>query len=227
MKQNLINLLLVSSFLFTGCSETKKEDTLKNINQSNTSENEVDKEAKSDVAKEDYAIISTSYGDMTVKFFEGAAPKHVESFKTHAKNGYYNGTIFHRVIPGFMIQGGDPNTKGDNKASYGTGGYAAKYYGVGNKDDSKTWNLPAEFNNIKHTRGILSMARSNDPNSGGSQFFICATNVPHLNGKYTVFGQVVEGLEIIDQIINLPRDARDNPNRRVEMNVKIEKREKR
>ena len=226
MKKNLINLLFVSSFLFTGCSETKKENTLKNTDQSNISANLTEKEATSNVVKEDYAIISTSYGDMVVKFFEGAAPKHVESFKTHAKNGYYNGTIFHRVIPGFMIQGGDPNTKGENKASYGTGGYAAKYYGIGIEDDSKTWSLPAEFNNIKHTRGILSMARSNDPNSGGSQFFICAANVPHLNGKYTVFGQVVDGLEIIDQIINLPRDARDNPKRRIEMSVKIEQREK-
>ena len=226
MKKNLINLLFVSSFLFTGCSETKKENTLKNTKQSNISANLTEKEATLNVVKEDYAIISTSYGKMEVKFFEGAAPKHVESFKTHAKNGYFNGTIFHRVIPGFMIQGGDPNTKGENKASYGTGGYAAKYYGIGLEDDSTTWSLPAEFNNIKHTRGILSMARSNDPNSGGSQFFICAANVPHLNGKYTVFGQVVDGLEIIDQIINLPRDARDNPKRRIEMSVKIEQREK-
>ena len=226
MKKNIINLLFVSSFLFTGCSETKKEDTLNKTNQSNKSEKSTDSKTISNSSKEDYAIISTSYGDMTVQFFEGAAPKHVESFKEHVNNGFYNGTIFHRVIPGFMIQGGDPNTKGENKASYGTGGHAAKYYGIGNEEDSKTWNLPAEFNNIKHSRGILSMARSNDPNSGGSQFFICAATVPHLNGKYTVFGQVVEGDEIIDQIINLPRDARDNPNRRVEMSVRIEQREK-
>ena len=226
MKKNIINLLFVSSFLFTGCSETKKEDTLNKTNQSNKSEKSTDTKTISNVSKEDYAIISTSYGDMTVQFFEGAAPKHVESFKEHVNNGFYNGTIFHRVIPGFMIQGGDPNTKGENKASYGTGGHAAKYYGIGIEEDSKTWNLPAEFNNIKHSRGILSMARSNDPNSGGSQFFICAATVPHLNGKYTVFGQVVEGDEIIDQIINLPRDARDNPNRRVEMSVRIEQREK-
>ncbi len=226
MKKNIINLLFVSSVLITGCSETKKEDTLNNTNQLNKSEQKNDNKTLTDVPKEDYAIISTSYGDMTIQFFEGAAPKHVESFKTHANNGYYNGTIFHRVIPGFMIQGGDPNTKGENKASYGTGGHAAKYYGIGIEDDSGTWNLPAEFNNIKHTRGILSMARSNDPNSGGSQFFICAANVPHLNSKYTVFGQVVDGDEIIDQIINLPRDARDNPNRRVEMSVRIEQRDK-
>ena len=104
MKKNIINLLFVSSFLLTGCSETKKEDTLNKTNQSNKSEENINPKTISDVPKEDYAIISTSYGDMTIQFFEGAAPKHVESFKTHANNGYYNGTIFHRVIPGFMIQ---------------------------------------------------------------------------------------------------------------------------
>ena len=125
-----------------------------------------------------------------------------------------------------MIQGGDPNTKGDNKASYGTGGHAAKYYGIGNEDEPTSWNLPAEFNDINHVRGILSMARSNSPNSGGSQFFICAAPAPHLNGAYTVFGQVVQGDQVIEQIVNLPRDARDNPNRRVTMKVRLEKRSK-
>ena len=119
----------------------KKEDTLNKTNQSNKSEENINTKTISDVPKEDYAIISTSYGDMTIQFFEGAAPKHVESFKTHANNGFYNGTIFHRVIPGFMIQGGDPNTKGENKASYGTGGHAAKYYGIGIEEDSKTWSI--------------------------------------------------------------------------------------
>ena len=137
MKKNHINLFFVVIFLFTGCGETKKGRHNEKSNKSNTSETKLDKESNQNVIKEDYAIISTSFGNMTVKFFEGAAPKHVESFKTHAENGYYNGTIFHRVIPGFMIQGGDPNTKGDNKASYGTGGYAAKYYGLGNEDDQK------------------------------------------------------------------------------------------
>ena len=172
------------------------------------------------------ANIETNHGKISFELLPDLAPETVRNFEKLAKDGFYDGTLFHRVIPGFMIQGGDPNTKGENKASYGTGGHAAKYYGIGIEEDSKTWSIPAEFNNIKHTRGILSMARSNDPNSGGSQFFICAANVPHLNGKYTVFGQVIEGDEIIDQIINLPRDARDNPNRRVEMSVRIEQREK-
>ena len=225
MKKNIINLLFVSSFLFTGCSETKKEDTLNKTNQSNKSEKSIDSETISNSSKEDYAIISTSYGDMTVQFFEGAAPKHVESFKTHAVNGFYNGTIFHRVIPGFMIQGGDPNTKGNNKSIYGQGGHSAKYYGIGLEDKPKSWNIPAEFNDIKHTRGILSMARSNDRNSAGSQFFICDAAASHLDAQYTVFGKVVEGLEIIDRIVNMPRDDNNNPLSRVEMKVRLEKRD--
>ena len=176
--------------------------------------------------QKEVAVISTKFGDMVVEFFEEAAPKHVESFKLHAESGYYNGTIFHRVIPGFVIQGGDPNTKGDNKATYGTGGHAAKYFGVGDENNSATWNLPAEFNDIKHKHSILSMARSQNPDSGGSQFFVCAGDVPNLDGKYTVFGQVIEGNHIIDQIVNLPRNSRDNPNDRIEMQVRLENRSK-
>ena len=226
MKKNLINLTFVFSIFFTGCSENKKESTLQTDNTKNQNSSIETERIESKKLMVDVAVISTSFGDMVIEFFEGAAPKHVESFKLHAKNGFYDGAIFHRVIPGFMIQGGDPNTKGENKATYGIGGHAAKYYGIGLAEEKETWSLPAEFNNIKHKRGIVSMARSNDPNSGGSQFFICAADVNHLNGKYTVFGQVIEGDEIIDQIINLPRDARDNPNRRVEMKVKLGKREK-
>jgi len=85
------------------------------------------------IPKKDVAVISTMFGDMVIEFFDGAAPKHVESFKFHARSGYYDGTLFHRVMPGFMIQGGDPNTRGENKASYGSGGHAAKYYGMGRK----------------------------------------------------------------------------------------------
>ncbi len=168
------------------------------------------------------AIVSTQFGDMVIEFYNRAAPKHVESFKLHAKNGYYNGTIFHRVIPGFMIQGGDPNTKENNKSSYGQGGHSAKYYGIGIEEKPKSWKIPAEFNDIKHTRGILSMARSSDRNSAGSQFFICDATASHLDAQYTVFGKVIEGLETIDKIVNMPRDNRDNPLNRVEMKVRLE-----
>jgi len=161
--------------------------------------------------------LKTKHGDISIKLFPDIAPKHVESFKLHIENGYYNGTIFHRVIPGFMIQAGDPNTKGTNKASYGTGGHAAKYYGIGKENDSNSWTLPAEFSDIQHRRGIVSMARANDPNSAGSQFFIVTADAPHLNGQYTVFGQVVQGEQVIDKIVSLPRDKRDNPNERIEI----------
>ena len=176
-------------------------------------------------SEKEIAVITTQYGDMVIEFYNRAAPKHVESFKLHAKNGFYDGTIFHRVIPGFMIQGGDPNTKGNNKSIYGQGGHSAKYYGIGLEDKPKSWNIPAEFNDIKHTRGILSMARSNDRNSAGSQFFICDAAASHLDAQYTVFGKVVEGLEIIDRIVNMPRDDKNNPLSRVEMKVRLEKRD--
>ena len=205
------------------CGKPKKEPPVNSRIEQSAQETKQPEKVEPDKPKKDVAIITTDFGDMVVEFFEGVAPKHVESFKLHAKNGYYNGTLFHRVIPGFMIQGGDPNTKTDNKASYGTGGHAARYYGVGNENKPTTWNVPAEFNDINHSRGILSMARSNDPNSGGSQFFICAADAPHLNGKYTVFGQLIQGDHVLEQIINLPRDARDNPTRRVEMIVRLEK----
>jgi len=176
--------------------------------------------------KKEVVVISTKYGDMVVEFFDESAPKHVESFKMHARNGYYNGTIFHRVIPGFVIQGGDPNSKSEDRSRHGMGGHAAKYFGIGNEKDSATWMLPAEISSIKHKKGILSMARAQDPNSAGSQFFVCANDAPNLDNNYTVFGQVVEGQSIIDQIVNVPRDRRDNPNDRVEMTVRLEQREK-
>jgi peptidyl-prolyl cis-trans isomerase B (cyclophilin B) len=116
---------------------------------------------------------------------------------------FYNVTTFHRVIPGFMIQGGDPNSKSDNRSTHGTGGpgYA----------------IDAEFNDVKHERGVLSMARSQDPNSAGSQFFICVKDAFFLDGQYTAFGRVIEGMDVADKIVNEPRDSNDNPNERMEM----------
>lgn len=154
------------------------------------------------------AIIKTKYGDMEIKFFPDLAPKHVENFIKLAKSGFYNGTIFHRVIPGFMIQGGDPNTKDPaKKDTYGTGGPGH--------------NVKAEFNETPHKRGIVSMARAQDPDSAGSQFFIVVEDSRFLDRKYTAFGEVVKGIGVADKIVNLPRDSRDLPNERVEMTVTI------
>jgi len=154
------------------------------------------------------AIIKTKFGDMEVIFFPDQAPKHVENFVSLAKSGFYNGTIFHRVIPGFMIQGGDPNTKDPSKP---------ETYGMGGPNQR----LNAEFNDISHRRGILSMARTRDPNSAGSQFFIVVKDSNFLDRQYTAFGEVVKGMEVADTIVNLPRNARDLPTERVEMTITI------
>lgn len=176
--------------------------------------------------EEDVAVISTRFGEMVVTFYPDVAPKHVESFKIHAENGYFEGTAFHRVKPGFMIQGGDPNSKDGDKSNDGQGGYAAKFYGLGDEEMATSWMIPAEFNDRPHVTGALSMARTSDPNSAGSQFFICDAPVPHLNNQYTVFGQVISGLEVIKKIANTPRDRRDNPNEKVAMNISIMPRSK-
>jgi len=180
------------------------------------------KENKESVMDKEIAVISTKFGDIKLEFFDEIAPKHVESFKLHAQNGYYDGTIFHRVIPGFMIQGGDPLSKSEDKSRHGTGGNAAKYFGIGDENSESTWDLPAEFSVTPHERGILSMARSQNPDSGGSQFFICVADARFLDNQYTVFGKVVSGMDVVDSIVNAPRDARDNPDDRIEMKVKLE-----
>ena len=163
---------------------------------------------KGEGAKGSKATIKTKFGDMEIVFFPEKAPKHVENFLALAKSGFYNGTIFHRVISGFMIQGGDPNTKDLNKPeTYGQGGPSQK--------------LKAEFNDIPHRRGILSMARTNDPNSAGSQFFIVVKDSNFLDGQYTVFGEVVKGMEVADKIVSLPKNSRDLPNERAEVTIVV------
>tara|TARA_B100000900_G_scaffold410670_1_gene428908 strand:+ start:443 stop:1054 length:612 start_codon:yes stop_codon:yes gene_type:complete len=167
------------------------------------------------------AVISTKFGDMVVEFFPDIAPKHVENFQILAEEGYYNGTTFHRVIPGFMIQGGDPNSKDLDRMNDGTGGRAGKFFGIGRENDPESWTVPAEFNDNPHQRGTLSMARSQNIDSGSSQFFICHDNAPFLDGQYTVFGQLISGIEVVDEIVNAERDPRDNPLDRVEMTVSL------
>jgi peptidyl-prolyl cis-trans isomerase B (cyclophilin B) len=153
------------------------------------------------------AIIETNLGTIELKFFPEVAPNHVKNFVDLAKKGFYDGTTFHRVIPGFMIQGGDPNSKNPDKSRHGMGGPG--------------YTVKAEFNDKPHKRGTLSMARSQDPDSAGSQFFICVADAAFLNKQYTAFGEVTSGMNVADKIVNQPRDKRDNPNDRVEMKVKI------
>ena len=169
------------------------------------SKNFTQKEIK--LMEDSKAIIHTDFGDITLKFFPKLAPNHVNNFMELTKNGFYDGTIFHRVIPGFVIQGGDPNSKSHERTRHGLGGPG--------------YSLKAEFNSKHHKRGTVSMARSAHPDSAGSQFFICVSDSPSLDKKYTVFGEVTMGMDVVDKIVSQPRDARDNPLKRVEIKVEI------
>ena len=153
------------------------------------------------------AIIETKFGNMEIRFFPEVAPNHVNNFIELAKKGFYDGTTFHRVIPGFMIQGGDPNSKNPDRSTHGMGGPG--------------YTVKAEFNEKPHKRGTLSMARAGHPDSAGSQFFICVADAPFLDRQYTVFGEVVSGIEVADKIVNEPRDRKDNPTDRIDMKVKV------
>ena len=133
------------------------------------------------------AELHTSMGEIDLRFFPEVAPNHVKNFIDLSEKGFYNGTKFHRVIEGFVIQGGDPNTVSGPRNTWGTGGSGK--------------NVPAEFNSIHHGRGILSMARSSNPNSASSQFFICVADVPSLDNQYTVFGEVTKGMDVVDKIV--------------------------
>lgn len=143
------------------------------------------------------AKITTTLGDISFQLLPDIAPETVRNFVKLAGSGFYNGTLFHRVIPGFMIQGGDPNTKAPNKERWGSGGPG--------------YTIKAEFNNRSHMRGIVSMARSTDPDSAGSQFFIVTSDSTFLDRQYTVFGQVESGMDVADLIVNLKRDSKDCP----------------
>ncbi len=144
-----------------------------------------------------HLVIVTKQGTIKVQLFEKVAPNHVAQIIKLTKTHVYDGTTFHRVIPGFMIQGGDPNSKDDDLSNDGMGGTGTP--------------LKAEFNDIHHARGICSMARTNDPNSATSQFFICHGDAGFLDKNYTVWGQVTDGIEVVDKIVNLPKLQGDNP----------------
>ena len=186
-------LLPVLMLIMLGCS---KEDKKQNLGKSGLNS-----------APMELGVIETNLGRIVVEFFPDVAPKHVENFKKLAQSGFYDSTTFHRVIPGFMIQGGDPNSKDGDRLNDGLGGPG--------------YTLEAEFNQKPHLRGTLAMARGPQPNSAGSQFYICHQPQPHLDGQYTVFGQAISGLDVVDKIANVPRDQRNNPLEPIYMIVKI------
>ena len=144
-------------------------------------------------AAEEQAILKTSYGEMRLKFWPDVAPKTVENFKKLAREGYYNGTAFHRIIKGFMIQGGCPNTKEGERGMPGTGGPG--------------YTIKAEFNAKSHVRGVISMARSSHPDSAGSQFFIVHGDAKFLDRQYTAFGELVAGDDVLERLANVPTKA--------------------
>jgi peptidyl-prolyl cis-trans isomerase B (cyclophilin B) len=156
---------------------------------------------------DEVAVIETKFGKIVIEFYDKDAPKTVANFKKLAKEGFYNGTTFHRVIPGFMIQGGDPLSKTDDRSKHGTGGPG--------------YTVEAEIKR-DNKRGTVATARLGDQvnpkkESSGSQFFINVKDNDFLNGGYTVFGTVISGMDVVDKIVNVPRDGRDNPNEKVEM----------
>jgi len=153
--------------------------------------NAISQENKPVNTSNEVAVIKTSEGEMVVQFWTDAAPNTIENFKKLARDGFYDGTIFHRIVKGFMIQGGDPNSKDPSKEeSYGQGGPGYK--------------IKAEFNHHSHNRGVISMARGADPDSAGSQFFICLAPVPRLDGQYTTFGKLIKGEDVLAKIGNTP-----------------------
>ena len=155
------------------------------------------------------AILTTTAGEMILEFWPDVAPGHVKNFTDLAKKGFYDGTCFHRVIKGFMIQGGDPNTKDDAQQQlWGTGGPG--------------YQIKAEFNDKPHVRGVLSMARSNNPNTAGSQFFICHGDPRFLDRQYTAFGRLIKGDDVLEKIATTPTQPGDRPVKKVSLtSVKI------
>jgi peptidyl-prolyl cis-trans isomerase B (cyclophilin B) len=194
MKFSILLLALLSAVVFA--AEEKKETS----RMSNSNE---------------VAVIKTNEGEMVVQFWTDAAPDTIQNFKKLARQGFYDGSIFHRIVKGFMIQGGDPNSKDPAKeSSYGQGGPG--------------YQIKAEFNNHSHDRGVLSMARGPDPDSAGSQFFICLAPVRRLDGQYTTFGKLIKGDDVLDKIGNTPVEGNaqgemSKPTKRVVIeSVKIE-----
>jgi peptidyl-prolyl cis-trans isomerase B (cyclophilin B) len=171
MKMSILAALFLSSTLFAAEEKKAESPTMNALNE--------------------VAVIKTSEGEMVVQFWTDAAPNTIENFKKLAREGFYDGTIFHRIVKGFMIQGGDPNSKDPAKEnSYGEGGPSYK--------------IKAEFNDHSHQRGVISMARSSDPDSAGSQFFICLAPVPRLDHQYTTFGKLIKGADVLEKIGNTP-----------------------
>jgi peptidyl-prolyl cis-trans isomerase B (cyclophilin B) len=200
MKTLILSCLFGASIgLLTGCSDTTKTDTSSTQSPPAAA---TPAAAAAPAAGAEVAVIKTTEGDMVIQFWPDAAPKTVENFKKLAKQGFYDGTCFHRVIRDFMIQGGDPLTKDPSaEAQWGTGGPG--------------YTIPDEFNDHSHVRGVISMAHTGAPNSGGSQFFICHGNPTQLDHQYTAFGKLIKGDDVLEKIATTSTHPPDRPDKRM------------
>ncbi len=199
--------LPLAALLLAGCSNAADSTADSSSAKSNapapaTATNAAAADTKTAADTNEVAVIKTTEGDMVISFWTDAAPKTIANFKKLARSGFYDGTAFHRVIKGFMIQGGDPLTK-DPAAEdrWGTGDPGYK--------------IDAEFNDHPHVRGVISMARSQDPNSAGSQFFICHGDPSFLDHNYTTFGKLIKGDDVLEKIATTPTHAPDRPDKRM------------
>jgi peptidyl-prolyl cis-trans isomerase B (cyclophilin B) len=212
MKNFILSCLFGASVgLLAGCSNTTSSTSADNSQQSSSSTPAAaasapaaQPNASAPAAADEVAVIKTTDGDMVIQFWPDAAPKTVANFKKLARSGFYDGTCFHRVIKDFMIQGGDPLTKDPSAEDrWGTGGPG--------------YTVDAEFNDHSHVRGVISMARSSDPNSAGSQFFICHGNPTQLDHQYTAFGHLIKGDDVLEKIATTPTHPPDRPDKRVDI----------
>ena len=203
---NIVVLLSLAAFLTLSATDKKKERKSKKMENTN-------QETAKIVENPHYFITVTqgteNFGDIEIELYPEIAPKTCKNFDSLVAEKFFDGTAFHRVIPGFMVQGGDPNSKNKTKDTWGYG-------------DPNQAKVPAEFNNMRHERGVLSMARANDPNSASSQFFIMHAASPHLDGQYTAFGKVITGIEIVDRICTVRLGGSQNsaPDTKVEMKIR-------
>lgn len=205
---NLLCVVIVAALL-TACGHSEEIERLHRINSELSEKNRIIQQKMNDLQNSEdrlnflasktegvKARMITSLGEIELEFYPDKAPIHCFNFITRAESGFYDQTLFHRVIPGFMIQGGDPNTKSGDAYTYGQGGPIVA--------------IPHEFNDINHTRGTLSMARTGDVTAGaGSQFFVMHANSPHLDNEYTAFGKVTSGMEVVDAIADTPTNQSD------------------
>lgn len=217
MRKFVLAVAALSIFMFSACSKKQDQQAQQQEKQEQKQEapkpacnplsdaeiqqllEKVKQTAMEPMTANEKVVLETNYGKMVLSFFPDKAPMHCTSFKRLVKAGYYDCTTFHRIIPGFMIQGGDINSKDTILGNEGTGGPG--------------YSLPAEFNDGQHDKGVLSMARSQDPNSAGSQFFICLgrERTAHLDGQYTVFGKLVEGMDVLETIGQVQTGEGDAP----------------